>query len=361
MKRVERQLEGRLLYTPRVSELGALPVVADVSTMAVADVLMIMAATVLAAEPAEFCAADPRVIADTSHPLVRLKDWQLKESERDRPNTWHSDFGQDKYVRELFGGKRGGFFIDLAANNPIHSSNSRALERDYGWSGLCIEPNPYYHAPLAKKRSCRLVVCAVSETEGMAKFHFNGPSGGLIEGNTDNQQRVGGKASAKLGSIQTMRFATILQRLSAPTEIDYLSLDVEGAESLVMSSFPWATHRIRVLSIERPKPGLVRELQQHQYGYHCSLGRAAWHDEIWVHRPSMPDVQTSRHPMPSQARPCGQNVSAPVLEVLASHPARARKGSARAIHTAYAGAEEKEKAGRVRTDAQRVDALIDLI
>ena len=131
-------------------------------------------------------------------------------------------------------------------------------------------------------------------------------------------------------------------------------------QSLVMSSFPWATHRIRVLSVERPKPGLVRELQQHQYGYHCSLGRAAWHDEIWVHRPSMPDVQTSRHPMPSQARPCGQNVSAPVVAVLASHPARARgKGSARATHTAYAGAEEKEKASRVRTDAQRVDALLD--
>ena len=344
-------------HKTRVASLGA--PLGPAADMAVPDVLMLMAATALAAEPAEFCAADPRVIADTSHPLVRLKDWQLKESERDRPNTWHSDFGQDKYVRELFGGKRGGFFIDLAANNPIHSSNTRALERDYGWSGLCIEPNPYYHAPLAKKRSCRLVVCAVSETEGMAKFHFNGPSGGLIEGNTDNQQRVGGKASAKLGSIQTMRFATILQRLSAPTEIDYLSLDVEGAESLVMSSFPWATHRIRVLSIERPKPGLVRELQQHQYGYHCSLGRAAWHDEIWVHRPSMPDVQTSRHPMPSQARPCGQNVSAPVVAVLASHPARARKGSARATHTAYAGAEEKEKAGRVRTDAQRVDALID--
>ena len=157
-----------------------------------------------------------------------------------------------------------------------------------------------------------------------------------------------------------MRFGTLLQRLGAPINIDYLSLDVEGAESLVMASFPWATHRIRVLSVERPKPGLVRELQQHQYGYHCSLGRAAWHDEIWVHRPSMPDVQTSRHPMPSQARPCGQNVSAPVVAVLASHPARARgKGSARATHTAYAGAEEKEKASRVRTDAQRVDALLD--
>ena len=172
----------------------------------------------------------------------------------------------------------------------------------------------------------------------------------------DALRRISG-LSLVIDAVDVVRW---LMRSFTRDDFVVLKMDVEGAESLVMSSFPWATHRIRVLSVERPKPGLVRELQQHQYGYHCSLGRAAWHDEIWVHRPSMPDVQTSRHPMPSQARPCGQNVSAPVVAVLASHPARARgKGSARATHTAYAGAEEKEKASRVRTDAQRVDALLD--
>ena len=124
-------------------------------------VVAMLAATTRGSAAQNSAGSAASAVADTSHPLVRLKDWQLKESERDRPNAWHSDFGQDKYVQELLGGKRGGFFIDLAANNPIHSSNTRALERDYGWSGLCIEPNPYYHAPLAKKRSCRLVVCAV--------------------------------------------------------------------------------------------------------------------------------------------------------------------------------------------------------
>lgn len=77
---------------------------------------------------------------------------------------------------------------------------------------------------------------------------------------------------------------------------------VEGAESLVMESFPWARYNISVLTIERPKLKLISMLQQHRYAYHCtprdpSLGKGApSHDEIWVHTLSMPGVPTSRHP-----------------------------------------------------------------
>ena len=60
-------------------------------------VVAMLAATALAAEQAEFCAKDPRVVADTSHPLVRLKDWQLKESERDRPSAWRALPADDIY------------------------------------------------------------------------------------------------------------------------------------------------------------------------------------------------------------------------------------------------------------------------
>ena len=92
-----------------------------------------------------FCLPDPRVVADTSHPLVRLKEWQLKENERDTPHRWHSQFGQDRYVHALLGAKRGGFFVDLAANAPVHTSNTRALERDYGWAGAVVGSDGHLH------------------------------------------------------------------------------------------------------------------------------------------------------------------------------------------------------------------------
>ena len=60
----------------------------------------------------------------------------------DVPGAWHSQTKQDELVHRLLHRKRSGFFVDLAANHPVRISNTRALERDHGWSGLCIEANP---------------------------------------------------------------------------------------------------------------------------------------------------------------------------------------------------------------------------
>ena len=105
---------------------------------------------------------------------------------------------------------------------PTSSSIPLATLRN----GLCVEPNPWYHAILAAKRSCRLVACAVGDKEGGAKFFFNGPSSGFLDGNVDNRF-LRGRANTRgtVGSVRTVRFATILEQLQAPTTIDFLSLD----------------------------------------------------------------------------------------------------------------------------------------
>ena len=59
----------------------------------------------------------------------------------DKPGNWHGQTKQDKKVMKILQNKRGGFFVDLAANEPIQMSNTRALERDYGWTGLCVDGN----------------------------------------------------------------------------------------------------------------------------------------------------------------------------------------------------------------------------
>ena len=61
----------------------------------------------------------------------------------------------------------------------------------------------------------------------------------------------------------------MLQQVNAPKQIDYLSLDVEGAESIVMKSFPWDTHRFSVLTVERPHTDLVGMLRRHHYRFLC--------------------------------------------------------------------------------------------
>merc|ERR1712196_85838 len=81
----------------------------------------------------------------------------------------------------------------------------------------------------------------------------------------------------------------IFEDVGVPPIIDYLSLDVEGAESLVMRGFPWEQYSFLVLTVERPKNELRTSLSRHGYHY---LRRNSWFgDETWIHK-SLPCFST---------------------------------------------------------------------
>ena len=178
----------------------------------------------------------------------------------------------------ILGYKRNGYFIDLAANDAVRLSNTRALERDYGWSGLCIEPNPRYHERHQAVRTCRLLKFAVADTESALPFRDAGELGGLISQSTDNKP---GPPGQTVFQVRTVRFETILSRFhDIPRRIHYLSLDVDGAEERVMSSFPFHRYRISLLTVERPKPVLVSLLNMHGYSFLCQSG--GFGDQLWI-------------------------------------------------------------------------------
>ena len=76
--------------------------------------------------------------------------------------NWHSQVQQDQSVAKIFDYKRSGYFVDLAANEPVYISNTRALERDFGWTGLCIDGNQNYVDKLVVQRTCSVFKAVVS-------------------------------------------------------------------------------------------------------------------------------------------------------------------------------------------------------
>ena len=48
-----------------------------------------------------------------------------------------------------------------------------------------------------------------------------------------------------------------------------------------METFPWHTHVLSLISVERPKPDLRKKFSQHQYRYLCNSGDFG--DELWAH------------------------------------------------------------------------------
>lgn len=196
---------------------------------------------------------------------------------------WTSQDGQDRTVASLFREKRGGFFVDLAANDAVVFSNTLTLEQEFGWDGLCIEANPKYYEGLYQ-RKCLVVQAAVGRQDGeMAGFALRDGLGGLVGDGFDNREA----ASAQ---VITVSVASLFRDMRVPREVDYLSLDIEGAEEWAFETFPWTEYRIMVITVERPKARLRETLANLGYVYVRDHGN--YGDQLWIH-PAFPDLHTA--------------------------------------------------------------------
>lgn len=213
-------------------------------------------------------------------PLSRRNGWQTVSvfagnSSNKPEQSWAAQAGQDRTIATLHNNRSGGYFVDLASNDAVEFSNTFALERVLNWTGLCIEANPQYMQGYVQ-RQCRLVQAVAGAIDNaLVNFTANGALGGVVDTNFDNKQNSSSQFLA-------VSLAKVLQDHNAPSVIDYLSLDIEGAEEWVMSTFPWHKYVFLSITVERPKPGLVAMLEANGYVYVCN--HANFGDELWVHK-----------------------------------------------------------------------------
>lgn len=203
----------------------------------------------------------------------------------EKPGTWQGQAGQDHTIAALFAdSSTQNYFVDLAANVPVHHSNTRALERDFGWRGLCIEPNPRLMLKLAEHRSCTVVNALASQTgltvQWRESLHRHWGSS-IVSGGAEAM------TNSDPGSItmqrQTVSLEDLLDANGAPNQISYLSLDVEGAEEQVLGAgFNFTKYTFLTMTVERPSPVLKERLRDAGYTYILEHGRHG--DEMWVHR-----------------------------------------------------------------------------
>ena len=187
---------------------------------------------------------------------------------------------QDEVVLKLLRYKTDGYFVDLASNDATSLSNSYALEKHYGWKGLCIEPNPAYWYNLTHARkNCELVGAVVGRNRmDQLQFIFdNLEHGGIVGNGFDN----GNGSKRRSRKEYTVTLSEIFKKFNVPRVIDYLSLDVEGAEEFIMTDFPLSEYRIRIMTIERPNETLQIFLESH--GYRNVLRLSRWGESLWIH------------------------------------------------------------------------------
>ena len=160
---------------------------------------------------------------------------------------------EDVRLWRVFRTKPGGFYVDVGAGDPERHSVTK-LFYDAGWSGLNIEPGPTY--PLlvtARPRDANLNV-AVSTEEGIADFWISSPDSGLSSFVALDEELTPEGFSFEQTRVRCARLDTLIEEHAAGREIDFLKVDVEGAESDVLHSFHPDETRPTVIVVEAISP-----------------------------------------------------------------------------------------------------------
>lgn len=173
----------------------------------------------------------------------------------------YSQAGQDLWVmRDVFGYRTGGYFVEIGSADGVELSNTLALERYLGWRGLCVEPDPLAFSKLRRNRKSTCVNACLDARKGEVRFTSGkGFFGGIVADDTDNV------SSGEQVIVPATTFADLIREHNTPSTIDYLSIDVEGAEDRVMATFPYETHRFLAATIERPGESLRNKLAEQGY------------------------------------------------------------------------------------------------
>lgn len=182
----------------------------------------------------------------------------------------HSQANQDMEVISIFDDMSNGYFVDLASNHYSDTSNTFVLDYYNSWNGVCVEPNPIYLVGLLSNRRCKVFTNPVSNKEGEPiKFRFDGGLGGIVGEEFDNKEdpKMDEFKGFTLQTLHTVTLNTILDFVNAPNVVEYLSLDVEGAEFKVLSGLNHTRYKFMVITIERPTRNAHKLLTSNGYRF----------------------------------------------------------------------------------------------
>lgn len=183
---------------------------------------------------------------------------QLHEVDRmlDSRYAFASQAGQDRVVDKLMNHKRGGVFVDVGGYDGLTGSNSLFFEQYRGWTGVLAEPMPDQFEQAQARRRCVCEPVAVSDKDGTAEFIAVTKGYTQMSGLTDHYDktllvkvRANPAHKEETISVQTKSLATLLSDANL-TEVDFLSLDIEGGELAALEAFPFKDFQVRTWAIE---------------------------------------------------------------------------------------------------------------
>ncbi len=211
---------------------------------------------------------------------------------------YKSETGVDKWIREnVFTDESyKGLFVEVGAATPELISNSYHY-RINGWRTISIEPNPKF-VKLHKKVGSEIYQYACSNEdndnglfvivgtdenpEGITYHSFSHLSDNslLDKSIADDWVQAYTATDKKEIKIKVRKLDTILKELNI-TQIDILTIDVEGNELKVLNGIDFNTHKPTVIVLENIGGyfNFNQILEQYGYEFKVKLGD---YDEVYM-------------------------------------------------------------------------------
>lgn len=174
---------------------------------------------------------------------------------------FHSQFGQDNYLEQnIFKGYKNGVFMDVGAHDGVSLNNTLYFEKNNNWTGINVEPiKSVYDNLVINRPTCINLNCAVSNDDGTAEFICNTGYPEMLSGlkseydprhlNRLNNTIVSDGGTTETIWVNTQKIETICDKYNI-SRINYLSIDVEGAEFEVIKSINFDKLFIDVIEFE---------------------------------------------------------------------------------------------------------------
>lgn len=187
------------------------------------------------------------------------------------------------------------YFIEIGTGEGEAISNTYLLEKQFGWSGMVVEPNPVFLPSLKAKRSCTISTACVFDATGKSitfRCTQEPEFSQVVSGLSDMHQE---RRMADFTEIEvtTTSLNDLLEQNGCPQAMGFLSLDVEGAEFDILHTFDFDRWSFDALCVEHNYSPAREEihtlLTEHKY-VRVFENFSQW-DDWYVHR-----RMADRHP-----------------------------------------------------------------
>jgi FkbM family methyltransferase len=158
---------------------------------------------------------------------------------------------EDVVLARAFAGERGGFWVDVGANEPTHDSVTRHFY-DLGWTGINIEPQIGCFQRLEAERPKDLNLnIGVASAPGNLSFYLV-PDAPAMSTFSESQAallaEMGYRTERSTVEVRTLN--DVFAERVGDRQVDFLKVDVEGLEQEVLGTFDFQRWRPRALVVE---------------------------------------------------------------------------------------------------------------